>query len=76
METIICKKCKKMVDTENEIGVTLDIYALRIEKGFIKSKLASEVEKNYLPITFQKSLCGEVHLCSKCLDEFLAPHNY
>lgn len=74
-----CDRCKKVVDTPNDIGVTLEILRFETARGYIRptKTILKEIKRfgqEYLPITFKEHLFGTIELCSDCFHEFMTFH--
>lgn len=73
MEIRQCNRCKKVVDSESEIGVVVDISRFRVTRGYIRpSRLLREAANTeYFPLMFTEQFGGEIDLCDQCFAAFM-----
>ncbi len=74
-----CDRCKKVIENDNEIGLTMDVFKVVVNSGYIRAKKLIEMAKKgegfkdleYLPITFRDEKFGQIELCRNCFTDFM-----
>lgn len=68
-KVIVCQRCGKAQTNNCDISVVLDIYKIRVTRGFIKTNIDPMIP--YFPLEFDEKCFGEIDICKKCLDDFI-----